>query len=422
MRFRVVWLSLFLVLSLFLILANLPMDAQLHMRETSPETFAHVVKLVDRVAPTVVLTDSSRMAQVAVSARLQGRVLTSSLQGPSGRSLGWVNDTLIASGKIQEHFNAFGGEDRVWIAPEGGQFSVFFAPNAPFDMTHWYTPAAVDTKPFEQVGKTKSSVSFRKRFALENHSGTKFKIQLDRTVRLVPEKEVWNALGIPSAAGVQMVAFESRNKLTNIGTKKWSRKTGLLSLWVLGQFQASPSTTIVIPIHTGSTEKLGVPVTSDYFGKIPPERLRLESNAVFMKADADYRGKLGVNPKRTKGLLASYDAEHHILTIVQELPAPNPLAAYVNNAWKIQNKPFSGDAVNAYNDGPQAGGERLGHFYELETLSSAQALGPGQSIEHTQRTIHIEGDEQKLNGISKSVLGVTLDEIRNAFQNRVKES
>jgi hypothetical protein len=35
---------------------------------------------------------------------------------------GWINRKLIASRKIQPHINVFGGEDRFWIGPEGGQF------------------------------------------------------------------------------------------------------------------------------------------------------------------------------------------------------------------------------------------------------------------------------------------------------------
>lgn len=385
-------------------------------KSTAEPTFGEVVHTADSVSPTVVLCHSKSSACVAVSARLQGRVLTSSADGLNGRSLGFVNLPLIASGKTQQHFNAFGGEDRVWVAPEGGQFSVFFAPKAPFDLAHWYTPAAVDTEPFEQVEKSPVSVTFKKRFSLENYSGTKFQVQIDRTVRLLPDAQVWADLKVSPAHNVRVVAFESENRLINTGGQAWSKKTGLLSIWILGQFQASPSSTIAIPIRKGSESQLGREVTSDYFGPIPPDRLAVKANAIFLRADAEYRGKLGVNPARAKGVLGSYDAEHKLLTIVQEEPLPNPAADYVNNAWKIQDQPFKGDAINAYNDGPQSDGARLGHFYELETLSPAVELAPGKSVAHTQRTIHIEGDEAELDRIARSVLGLSLQEIRAALQ------
>lgn len=385
-------------------------------------TFAQVVHTADAVSPTVVLRDHSGPACVAVSARLQGRVLTSSVSGEDGPGLGWVNEKLIASQQTATHFNAYGGEDRIWVAPEGGQYSVFFAPKAPFDLAHWYTPAPLDTEPFEQVSKSESSVTFRKKFSLENYSGTKFEIEIDRTVKLLPMDKVWADLQIAAVPSVRMVAFESENKLTNAGQQRWSKKTGLLAIWILGQFQASPSATIVIPIHEGTESQLGKPVTSDYFGSIPSTRLAVKASTIFMRADAEYRGKLGVNPKRAKGILGSYDADRHLLTIVEEYPRPNAAADYVNNAWAIQEQPFKGDAINAYNDGPQANGARLGHFYELETLSPARELEPGQSIEHTQRTIHIQGDERQLNAIAQKVLGVSLEQIRSAFPSEGKRN
>lgn len=387
-------------------------NAQTKMR---PATFAQVVSTAEKEGPVVVLSDPDGHACVAVSPRLQGRVLTSSADGQNGRSLGWVNEQLIASGKMQQHFNAFGGEDRIWIAPEGGQFSVFFAPKAPFDLAHWYTPAVVDTQPFDQVEKSATSVTFTKQFSIENYSGTKFKGRIDRTVKLLSKDQAWALLKVAAVHSVDMVAFESVNKLTNVDPQAWSKKTGLLSIWILGQFQASPSTTIVIPVRPGSEVQLGKPVKSDYFGRIPPNRLAVRPDAIYMRADAEYRGKVGVNPGRAKGILGSYDAEHHLLTIVQEEPLPDPQADYVNNSWAIQDQPFRGDAINAYNDGPQTDGARLGHFYEMETLSPAVELVPGRSIEHTQRTIHVQGDEEQLDLIAQRVLGVSLDQIRSAL-------
>ena len=57
---------------------------------------------------------------------LQGRVLTSTANGENGYSFGWLNYNLISSGKFLPHCNNFGGEDRYWLGPEGGQYSIFF--------------------------------------------------------------------------------------------------------------------------------------------------------------------------------------------------------------------------------------------------------------------------------------------------------
>ena len=78
--------------------------------------------------------------------------------------------------------------------------------------------------------------------------------------------------------------------------------------------------------------------------------------------------------------------------------------------WEIQNDPFSGDAVNAYNDGPIEG-KQMGQFYELESSSPAASLGAGESIHHLHRTIHLKGDKINLDKIAFKLLGIGVDAI-----------
>lgn len=95
-------------------------------------------------------------------------------------------------------------------------------------------------------------------------------------------------------------------------------------------------------------------------------------------------------------------------------PDENPV--YVNSIWEMQEEPFSGDVINAYNDGaPAPGEEPLGPFYELETSSPAANLNPGESMNHSQTTIHIRGTDQNINDISTDLFGVSLQEIKGAF-------
>lgn len=376
------------------------------------ESFGAVVSFVNQHSKLLILSDARSGASIAVWPAMQGRVLTSTVAGPEGHGFGWYNRDLIASGKIQQHFNAVGGEDRIWLGPEGGQFSIFFAPGAPFDLDHWYTPAPVDTEPFEVVSQTANSVRFRRAFHLVNYSGTRFYVQIDREVKLLPEEEVWRDLGVPAVSGVRVVGFESENKLTNLADVGWSKSTGVLSLWVLGQFHSGPKATIILPIQVGSEAKLGIPVTSNYFGPVPADRLAVKPQAVLFKADSNYRSKLGLSPARAKGILGSYDAQNHVLTIVQ-YSAPAKPAEYVNSAWKLQDDPYRGDVANCYNDGPPAPGKpQLGHFYELESSSPAEALQPHAAVEHLQRTIHLVGTDQQLDAVARSILGVSLEEVR----------
>jgi len=170
------------------------------------------------------------------------------------------------------------------------------------------------------------------------------------------------------------------NRITNAGQDAWKKESGLLSIWILGMFNPSPRTTIVVPIKPGSESDLGPRVNADYFGRVPPERLVAKENVIFFRGDGQYRSKIGINPRRAKPVLGSYDAANRVLTVVQ-FTIPAGATDYVNSMWEIQKEPYAGDAANSYNDGPPAPGAKpLGPFYELESSSPAIALAPGQSF------------------------------------------
>ena len=363
----------------------------------------------------LVLSDGSGRAKVAVAPAFQGRVMTSTAGGDSGASFGWINRELFASGKVQSHINVFGGEDRFWMGPEGGQFSIFFAKGVAFDLEHWYTPAALDTEPFAVVRQSRGRAQFRRSFSVTNYSGTALQVEVNRTVQLLSNREAWNRLGLPPARGVDLVAFESINRLQNAGKQPWTTDGGLLSIWILGMFNPSPATTIVIPFKPGSEAALGKPVTSDYFGAVPPDRLVVKENVAFFRGDGQFRSKIGVSPLRCRPVLGSYDAANHVLTVVQFTFTPGQ-TNYVNSKWQIQTNPYAGDVANSYNDGPPAPGAKpLGPFYEMESSSPAAALGPGQSLEHIHRTMHLSGPEGDLDRVARAVLGVGLREIADAL-------
>ncbi len=366
----------------------------------------------------IVLSDKEGLAKVAVAPAWQGRVMTSTAGGDAGASFGWINREFIAAGKLVPHMNAFGGEDRFWMGPEGGQFSIYFPKGAKFEFADWQTPAAFDSLPFEVVSQTPDQARFSAKFALTNYSGTRFEVAVNRAVRLLDSGTAWRELGLQPAPDVRLVAYETDNKISNAGKNAWKKKTGLLSIWILGMFNPSPSATIVAPINAGPESKLGVKVTSDYFGAVPPQRLVVKDNVVFLCADGKFRSKIGLNPKRSKGVLGAYDPDSKVLTIAQ-FSQPAGVTDYVNSLWKLQDHPYGGDAANSYNDGPPTPGAKpMGPFFELESSSPAAALAPGKSLSHVHRTIHLSGPEPALDGVARATLGVSLAEIKDAFKNR----
>jgi hypothetical protein len=114
--------------------------------------------------------------------------------------------------------------------------------------------------------------------------------------------------------------------------------------------------------------------------------------------------------------MGSYDGLNKVLTIIQYNYPKDNTTSYVNSMWEIQEKPFAGDVVNSYNDGPPEPGKKpLGPFYELESSSPARALKPSEAIVHLHRTIHFQGPAEDLDNIAKLTLGVPLEEIKTAF-------
>jgi hypothetical protein len=379
-------------------------------------TFGDDAAFLARHTDVIVLQDKSGQAKLVVSPLWEGRVMTSASAGDGGFSYGWINRDHIASGMLASHMNAFGGEDRFWMGPEGGQFSVFFAKGVPFDFEHWFTPAIFDTLPFDVVSQGKDNAVFDATFKLKNYSGTTFDVQVTRKVQVLAKDDAWKAAGVAPIPGVGLVGYTTDNQIKNVGPDPWTRDTGLLSIWILGQYNPSEATTIVVPIQSGDDADLGVKATTNYFGEIPAERISVHDDVVFLSADGKYRSKIGINPRRSRAVLGSYDAENHVLTIVR-FNQPDGVTDYVNSLWKHQDNPYGGDAENAYNDGPATPGARpMGPFLELESSSPAAALAPGETLTHVRSTVHLTGPESDLDTVSRAVLGVSLEEIAGAFK------
>lgn len=225
---------------------------------------------------------------------------------------------------------------------------------------------------------------------------------INRKIRLLSNAEIGLLLGGAIQRDVKAVGFESENIITNEGENKWDKSSGLLSLWVLSMLRADDSTTVFIPYRKGDSTVLGKVLTDDYFGKVPSERLKVDSGLIMFKADGKLRSKIGISPSRTVPMAASYDNRNQVLTIA--LFSFDQLQKdYVNSLWKIQEDPYAGDVVNAYNDGP-VDGKQMGKFYEIESSSPAAALAPGQQLVHTHKTIHLKGKREDLEYITKNCL------------------
>ncbi len=339
----------------------------------------------------------------------QGRVMTSTCEGDDGFSFGWINHELISSGDTLEHMNPYGGEERLWLGPEGGQYALFFKQGDPFEYEYWQTPAIMDTESFTLKDKKDTLAVFEKAAKLTNYSGKDFDFSITRIVHLLGLQEI-SRIVQTDLKELNAVAYRSENILENTGDNEWTKDNGLLSIWMLGMFNPSHSAIVAIPVKPGGVDNYGPVVNDNYFGSIPAERLNVRNNIIYFKADGLERGKIGIPPLRSKGIMASYDRDNNALTFLF-CDSPDGESEFVNSAWELQDKPYSGDALNSYNDGPLEDGSIMGPFYELETSSPALSLSPGEKYNHSQTTIHFSGPEDKLEIIYRKVMGASLNDI-----------
>jgi hypothetical protein len=354
----------------------------------------------------LVSEDSS--SKILLSADYQGRVITSTATGDSGISFGWLNYSLIGGSEKKKQFNPFGGEERLWLGPEGGQYSIYFNGGDSFNINHWQVPALIDTVTFTLDQFSRSSATFTKKSQLTNYSGTVFDINIERTINLLSKADIAGKLQTAIPADVKLVGYETINKLTNAGDVDWTKDKGLLSIWLLGMFTPSPKTVVIIPFSPLPNARSFI--TDNYFGTIPAERLQVKDSVLYFTCDGKYRSKIGISPLIAKPIAAGFDFEKNVLTLV--IPQVHKDAPYVNSKWELQKEPYKGDVINSYNDGPLEDGTQMGPFFEIESSSPAMELKKGETGEYRQTTCHLTGGYNSLKQLAQQLLGVNLDDLK----------
>lgn len=379
----------------------------------SPGTYGYDIEFLKaHQIECIELKDSGSNAGLLVVPKLQGRVMTSTANGAEGKSFGWINYKLFESGKMSNQFNPFGGEERFWLGPEGGPFSIYFQQGKEQVFANWIVPPVLDTEGYEVESKNDQQVKFIKNSILKNASGTEFKVGIERTVSILSKESLKTLFNVNVPSGLDVVAYQSDNRITNNGDQAWTKDKGLLSIWLLCMFNPSPTTTVFIPYKPDAE---GVIVNDEYFGKVPSDRLIAENGTVYFKIDGKLRSKIGLPPERAKGICGSYDSGQKVLTLLW-CSVPQEPKEYVNSKWGKQDNPFKGDMINSYNDGPVEDGSIMGPFYEIETSSPAADLKPGESLNHSQQIVHIQGDEAELAKIVQQLFDLDLKAIATKFQ------
>jgi hypothetical protein len=372
-------------------------------------TYSYDAKFLRRYSKNVVeLHDKENKAKILLSAEYQGRVMTSTAMGDTGSSFGWIKYDLVSSGNKKAQFNPVGGEERFWLGPEGGQYSIYFRKNDSFNISHWQVPAVIDTIPYDISMSNDSMAVFSTQATLVNYSGTTFHISIQRGISLLSNNGIEQKLNVKIPADVHSVGYETDNQVKNVGKENWQKEKGLLSIWLLGMMTPTEQTKVIIPFKP--IQGARSLITTNYFGNVPPDRLNIKDSVLYFTCDGKYRSKIGLSPLIAKSIAASFDFKRNVLTLILFPVDSNGM--YVNSKWEPQKEPYKGDVVNSYNDGPLADGSQLGPFYEIESSSSAKELAIGEIQEYRQVTCHLQGNYETLRELAMKLLGVDLDDLK----------
>ncbi|MEO0733619.1 MAG: DUF6786 family protein, partial [Bacteroidota bacterium] len=300
----------------------------------SPEasdTYADVRQQLTEHTATIELVTNNGQARLLLAPELQGRVITTTHGGERGVANGWfAADRLVAGQPLPA---GIGGEDRLWIAPLGSQFSFYYGQERPLREDNWAVPTTMDGEAYTVTDRDNYSVSLTKEMRLTNFVGTHFYLQAERTVRLLDTEESGRLLGLTVPTGLDFVAFTSENSLTNLGADSLTVDNGLVGIWSAGMFAGGDRAEIILPLR----KRASLDDLFQYFGPLGSDRLRLEDSTVYFRADGRYRSKIGIPPELAPAVYGAYDPDRQRLTIVQY--QTTTATCYGNSTVSIQEEP-----------------------------------------------------------------------------------
>lgn len=367
-------------------------------------SFSDVVKLLEDSGNDAYVLEGRREGkQALVCPSLAGRVMGTTYDGGQGDFGGFIDARAFKEG-MKDIWDNWGGEERYWLCPEGGQFGLMFGGRQDcFD--NYTVQDGINNQKYELIdlSKTGASLTMRASFELVNATGTKFHVGCVRRTTVLDD--------CPYVVGagpeIDFVGFQSESTVTNLGDNSWTRETGCLAHWHLGQFLPGPRVIVIIPFRQG--EIADPPIREDYFrdfcidGRMPANRYWRKDGFALFKADGKVRTKIGQNRSRATGILGSYDLESSEMVLMEYDLYPN--LEYAASYWYEQAEPYNGDCISFSAEGPGAPGEPDGRCYELESMSPAMLLAPGQSFTFRTRTMHVKGPRIALAGICRKHLG-----------------
>lgn len=369
-------------------------------REENKVSYSEVKRLLAKHTDVIELEDKSGKGRILIAPEFQGRIITSTLGGKKGESLGWFNFEALQSNDLLNG-SELHAEERVWVGPLGGPLSFYYGQKKPLSEDNWSVPKTFNAEPYELTFEKEDFLVMTKELVLENYLGNTLFARLQRSIEIQSRDQVSIKFKMEVPKNVDMVAYHTQHTLTNLDTVAWRKETGLATLWSLSSFQGSEAGYVVIPIKKKSNQ------IWNYLSDIELDRKVVTNDAVWYKTDGKYRNKLGVPSYLSTGIFGSYHPDENLLRIIEFNMEGDTL--YFHSDLSEEPQWGKGEAIAIYNHGPMdltKGSENT--FYEMESMAGLRELLPGTSLLHAHKVYQFKGDEKELFTIAKTVLGVDL--------------
>ena len=101
------------------------------------------------------------------------------------------------------HFNNLGAEERLWLCPEGGPFSLWFKPGAKQVLKNWFTPPALNEGAWKVVSRPNEPlVRMAVHMKFQNTRPRRSSLDVSRDVRLLGADDFRDLFGAAAAAAI----------------------------------------------------------------------------------------------------------------------------------------------------------------------------------------------------------------------------
>ena len=375
----------------------------------NPESPRQVYELLKQTGSEPILLKGRQGRTAIVAPKLVGRVMCAGFDGLEGKTNAFVNAEQLRKGFSSSGrggWNNFGGEERIWFAPEGGKYGLFFVPGLEQNWENYVMYEALHGLQYkvDQIDPDHQWVQFSAPAQLTNYQGQQFNLDVTRRVSVLDWCPFTNDKSISS--DTEFTGFQSETWTKNIGDQAWDKQTSPVSMWTVGQFNCREHTVVMLPFKEG---QLDDPITTEYFrshasdGKMPDNYWAVKPGCGLLKVNGDVQTKLEMRAGPCLGRLGSIDLETFELTVVEFQLYPE-LSYTASFLLPYEGDLLDGGAMSSFvSQGP------IGtSIYELEACSPIMELAPGQSFLHLSRTYHIRGRREAIDKICQRYFNIDM--------------